>query len=433
MLLAMPSGSVHRLLFVAPFAPRLDGMHGGSRVIAQLIAALGRRHTVGVIYLRAPGEPAIDGLLARSCDLIVEVPRMWETSASRWRRALRLGAGLATGTPMWARRWWVPECHDAVRTATERWRPDIVQFEFHIMGQYAAAAADFGVPRILVEHEPGTSAAADRVSAFRGLARRVAVADHQAWRGFERRILRQFDRIVAFTRRDALSIGSLAGGVPIVRIPFGIELPASPLDPIGHGPPTVLFLGSFAHYPNEDAAVRLASSILPLVHRRRREVVVSLIGTKPTRRLLSCVGPSVLLDVAVPDVTPYLDRAAVVAAPLRFGGGMRVKVLEALAAGKATVCSPLAVEGLGVRHGEQVCLAETDAEFAGGIVELIEHPDRRRDLGRRAREWALIHADIDRPAVAYEQLYESVRAFPPRSNDTAALSDRTETAAPLRL
>jgi glycosyltransferase involved in cell wall biosynthesis len=107
-------------------------------------------------------------------------------------------------------------------------------------------------------------------------------------------------------------------------------------------------------------------------------------------------------------VTPYLDRAAVVVVPLRMGGGMRVKVLEALAAGKAVVASRLAVEGLDVVDGKQILLAETDKQFIDAIVQLLYYTERRTALAVCARAWACANLGWEGSIAAYDALYESL-------------------------
>jgi glycosyltransferase involved in cell wall biosynthesis len=112
----------------------------------------------------------------------------------------------------------------------------------------------------------------------------------------------------------------------------------------------------------------------------------------------------------VPDVGPHLDRASVVVAPLRLGGGMRVKVAEALAAGKAVVATPLAAEGLGARDGDQLLLADDSDAIADVAAELLLDPARRAALATRARTWASEHLAWDAPAAAFERLYDSLLA-----------------------
>jgi glycosyltransferase involved in cell wall biosynthesis len=116
-------------------------------------------------------------------------------------------------------------------------------------------------------------------------------------------------------------------------------------------------------------------------------------------------GEGVTVTGAVPDVTPYLDEAAVVAAPLRMGGGMRVKVLEALAAGKAVVATPLAVEGLQLTAGEQVEVAAGDEQFARSLERLVRDEARRRELASSARRWAAENLGWAPVVASYERLY----------------------------
>jgi glycosyltransferase involved in cell wall biosynthesis len=116
----------------------------------------------------------------------------------------------------------------------------------------------------------------------------------------------------------------------------------------------------------------------------------------------------VTVSTEVPDVRPYLDAAAVVAAPVRLGGGMRVKVLEAVASGKAIVATPLALEGLELRDGEHVLVAETGTEFADALVELLMNVDRRTAIAEAARRWAEKNLDQESRARAYEALYTSL-------------------------
>jgi glycosyltransferase involved in cell wall biosynthesis len=106
----------------------------------------------------------------------------------------------------------------------------------------------------------------------------------------------------------------------------------------------------------------------------------------------------------VPSVEPWLDRAAVFVVPLRLGGGVRVKTLEALAAGKAIVSTSLGVAGLGLR-GDVVMIADTAADFAAQVSLLLDAPERRRALAQQARTWAERALSAETELEAYEALY----------------------------
>jgi glycosyltransferase involved in cell wall biosynthesis/GT2 family glycosyltransferase len=300
----------------------------------------------------------------------------------------------------------VPALAARLRELAHTWRPDVVQAEYHVMGQYLEVLDGCPARRILNQYEPGVGAARELWLSSRGFERFRNGLDLRAWERFERKVAGLADAVVVFTRRDRDAMAPYAAGVPVVTIPLGTELPERALDPAGQEPPEVLFTGNFHHPPNVDAAVRLAASIFPRVRERRPDAVLTLAGEAPPAELRAVAGPGVEVTGFVPSLLPYLDRAAMVAAPLSRGGGMRVKVLEALAAGKAVVASPLAAEGIGVRDGEQVVLAETDEEFAAAILGLLADRNRRVILGTRARAWAVENLGWGRSVEAYEELYD---------------------------
>ena len=133
--------------------------------------------------------------------------------------------------------------------------------------------------------------------------------------------------------------------------------------------------------------------------------VLDVVGPYPLQSWLGLEAAGVQVAGRVPAMEPFLEQAAVVVVPIASGGGMRVKVLEALAGGKAVVASPLALEGLDVEDGVQVRVARTDAELIEATVALLRRPEDRRELGRRARAWALATLGWDHPVAAFEQLY----------------------------
>ena len=135
-----------------------------------------------------------------------------------------------------------------------------------------------------------------------------------------------------------------------------------------------------------------------------------LVGQEPGDQVRALAGAAVALHASVPDVTPYLEQAAVVVAPIRMGGGMRLKVLEALAAGKAVVASALAAEGIEAHAGEHFLLADDDDEFVDAVVVLLNDGEHRRALGERARAWSEQHLGWERGVAAFERLYDTLVA-----------------------
>jgi polysaccharide biosynthesis protein PslH len=393
-----------RILVLLPFTPRLDAPHGG-RVAAALIARLAERHDVALLCLRpVDGEP-VDDMLRGRCGLVEE---MSLGGSVPWRRPRRLWA-LARGRPIEISDSFHPQFAQRARALARDWRPDVVHLEMERMAQYLGALSDQPAARVLVAHEPAGANAADLYRASRGTDRVVRYLDQRAWRRFEPRALRTLDALVCYTERDRRILAAVASGVRTTTIPFAADLPEQALDPLGSDPPNVLFVGGFGHPPNVNAAVRLGRSIFPRISAMCPGAVLYIVGDKPPREVRELAREDVIVTGRVPSIEPYLNRASVFAAPLLDGGGMRIKVLEALAAGKAVVASARAAEGIPVTHAdEQLVVADSDDEFAEDVARLLSDPDARRALATRAREWARKQLDWEPIVAAYERLYTEV-------------------------
>ena len=394
-----------RLLFLAPFPPQAHGRHGGSRALAQLLRRVAARHDVALLYLREQSEGQVDPDIAALCARAeaVERPRLQRAGILvRLLRRARLLALLVRGVPLWVQAVDVSAFAAAAERAARDWRPDLVQLEYHVMGRYLDAVRHGDKPKVLVFYETGTDAAG---RASDNASRLLLRLDRRAWRMYERRVLRRVQAAVVLTDADGQRLADRGVDVVIETIPLGVEIPPEAADPLGSSPPSVLFVGNYRHDPNRDAARRLLQDIWPHVRNRRPDAVLVLVGESPPEALAAAAGSDVEVHGSVPAVEPYLARATVSVAPLREGGGMRVKVLEAMAAGKAVVASPLAVEGLSVADGRELLVASTDDEFGAAIVRVLDDTGLRRRLASAARAWAVANAGPDRAAAAFGSLY----------------------------
>ena len=399
-----------RVLVLSPFPPRLDGRHGGSRAVAQLVVALAARDRVALAYLRAADEPPADPAVTAACERLHEGrrPGVAGSAVRPWHRALAVLPCLATGWPLWAAARRDAGFARAVRMLAAEWRPHVAQAEFTTMAPYLAGVAR-PASRVVTVHEPGVPAARERVAGSSGLARLFWRSDLRRWARFERRALAAADAAVVFSDADRLAMERLGTATRIERIPVAVPIPDAALDPAGAEPPRLLFVGSFVHPPNVDAALHLLGALLPRLRELVPGVGLDLVGEGPPEAVRALAGEGVTITGWVPALTPWLDRAAVVVAPLRLGGGMRVKVAEALAAGKAVAATPLAFAGLDVEPGVHALVADDDAAFVDGVAALLRDPGRRAAMGRAARALAVERLGPARTAVAYDALYESLR------------------------
>jgi glycosyltransferase involved in cell wall biosynthesis len=187
------------------------------------------------------------------------------------------------------------------------------------------------------------------------------------------------------SEREAGILEDHAPGTPVAVVPNGVDLELFRASPAATEPFTAVFNGVLDYRPNLDAALYLVDEIWPLVRRRCPLAQLLLVGrgSAADRRRLEREGVAVTGEV--PDVRPYLERATVVLVPIRMGGGTRLKVVEGLAMGKAMVSTSLGCEGIAVRDGEHLLVADTPGDFAAAVVSLLEDPATARALGLAGR------------------------------------------------
>jgi glycosyltransferase involved in cell wall biosynthesis len=279
----------------------------------------------------------------------------------------------------------------------------VVQVEFGVLGEALAGAN--GPLRVLTIHDPAATLG-ETLSLRRGGLPFVHRLDARVALREERRVVALADIAVVFTERDRLLVAQQASApTRVVTIPLGWTVPETPLDPVGAAPPTVLFVGNFVHPPNVQAALSLVRDVFPAVRSAHAQARVELVGSAPPRELRDLAGGPVFVTGAVDSVTPYLDRAAVVVAPIESGGGMRIKLLEALAAGKAVVASSRASEGLTALPGRDLVIADGASETASALSALLADEDARRRLAVHARSWALRELSWSAVVDRYDELY----------------------------
>jgi glycosyltransferase involved in cell wall biosynthesis len=366
-----------------------------------MLAGTAARHTVGLAYLRYEGEPDVEDTLRERLDFAEAIPRTAarRTSPAHWYRAAGWRAGLTVGRPRLVSELTFGAAASRLGAVIAAWRPDVVRLEYPVLGGYLPALPD-SAARVLADYD----ALLETARLPRSLGERIEHRlDVRAWRRFRRRVLERVDAAVVPTERDRAALTELGTETEILAVPLGADTGAPALDPAGQDDATLLFVGNFNHEPNLDSAGFLLD-VLPRIRKQRPDAVLRLVGERPpdvsSHEGVEASGP-------VADVTPFLDAAAVVLAPARLGAGMRVKVADALVAGKAVVASPLAVEGLELTPGRHAIVADS-ADFADAVSALLSDRARRVELGRNARQWAVENLRWERALDAYDELYGRV-------------------------
>jgi glycosyltransferase involved in cell wall biosynthesis len=223
----------------------------------------------------------------------------------------------------------------------------------------------------------------------------------------EREICRKVKHIIAVSSNDARAMRDLFGVSNVSEVPTGVDLDyfRAPETP-AQRKADLVFVGSMAWLPNIDGSAYFTDQILPLIRARRPQCSLAIAGREPVHavRELAQKDPLIQVTGTVPDVRPYLWGSAVSIVPLRVGGGTRLKIYEAMAAGVPVVSTTIGAEGLDLADGAHIRLADTPELFARHCLELLEDRDERERLAARALDLVTRRFSWDRSTEIFENI-----------------------------
>lgn len=285
------------------------------------------------------------------------------------------------------------ELRELVDLAVTGWRPDIV-----VIGHDMAAAWANGlppdVPAVLTLHNLTWHwylSRARRSGAGASLLLRIEAA---RYRRHLLGLLPRFQAAVAVSTIEADELRR-STAVPVSVIPTGVDTEALTPAPEPDGPPRLLFTGTLSYPPNSQGIGWFADRVWPEVRRQVPDAQLEIVGRGPPPGVLALGDrPGITVVGPVPVMGPYFERAHAVVVPILTGAGIRVKIVEAMAAGRAIVSTSLGWEGLPhVRPGEHLLVGDQPAEFAQAVIRLLREPGLRDQLAGDARSLAERHYD----------------------------------------
>jgi glycosyltransferase involved in cell wall biosynthesis len=233
---------------------------------------------------------------------------------------------------------------------------------------------------------------------------------------------RSFDLVACASEVDRDLMEGICPGLSAGVIPNGVDTQLYQPNHEVEEETTIIYTGSMDWFPNEDAAIYFIEEILPAIQTRYSNLKFYVVGQSPTERLKRYGNrPGVVVTGRVDDVKPYFARATVYVVPLRIGGGTRLKILEALAMGKAVVSTSVGAEGLNLTAGDGIMIADEPAKFADGVFQLMEDKSMRRELGENGRRRVKTEYDWRRIGEKLQGMYEAVVAGD--SGTTGMVSD----------
>lgn len=365
------------VLFVSPY-PICPPIHGGGVFMYQTTTELAKLSELHLIVLLDwERERAAHDELVQQC-----------ASAEFLVRITGGAHGLGSIVPHAIAEFSNDDLHWLIHRQIYTKRIDVIQLEYLPLGQYAGEYRQ--IPSILFEHDIYFQSIGRQLSNMHGILKRVQAGfEYLRALRFELRLLPKMDRVQVCSRDNA---GYLLSFLPDLKpkiddnLRAGIDTRRYPFITENREPGTMLFLGSFRHLPNQEAVDWFIRRVLPLVRAQLPESRLVLVGSDPPPlHSLPNRGEGIELRGFVQDILDPLSRYEVFVCPILSGSGMRVKLLEAFAAGIPVVSTRVGAEGLAERDGDVCFLADDPAEFADRVVACIRDGAAANEMAMRAR------------------------------------------------
>ncbi len=395
------------ILFVTPYLP--DPPHSGARRrMHGLITGLARSHAVSILSLVEPGPQQAEAIAATRayCTELVTVDDDHYRLTGRQKRLLQLKSMFS---PFSYERLFLnrPALQASLDQMIQRQRYDIINIEFPRMALYHFATDS---TLVLDEHNIEYEIRYRTYKVESRLERRLYnYINYRKLRREEHHAWRKVDGCVLTSGRDEQLLRRDVPEIPTTVVPNGVDTeffrpshrPSEPL--------TLLFFGALDYHPNVEGLLFFLRSVMPRLRQRYASVTLFVVGPAPPEAIRRWASADVIITGLVDDVRPYLERARAVIVPLRIGGGTRLKILEAMAMGKAVVSTTIGAEGIDVADGEDILLADTDEAFANQVSRLLDDAALASRLGSAARRLVENCYDWRTSAHKLESFYERLR------------------------
>lgn len=386
---------------------------GGRIRTYHMLAAMKREHRVTYLSLSDGTESDADVRRASEyCDTLVRVP--YRAPAKRspafWSDLAR---NAVSALPYAITRYRSPAMRERIAQLVRDTGVDLVVCDF--LTPAVNVPDGLGVRTALFQHNV-EAMIWERHAEVAGNAVSRAYMSEQArrMRRFEGEQCRRFDHVVAVSEQDADVMRQRYGITAVSAVPTGVDTDFFRPRGEARDGRDVVFVGSMDWMPNDDGAAWFVDQIWPAIRRAVPDATFTIVGRNPTPRVRELAErvPGLRVTGTVADVRPYLERAAAVVVPLRVGGGTRLKIYEALAMERPVVSTTIGAEGLPVRHGEHILLADDPDRFASEVVALLQNPARGDRLGAAAAAYVRAEFGWDRVAARFADVCAGVSLLP---------------------
>ena len=291
-------------------------------------------------------------------------------------------ANCINSVPVTVAKYWHPEMANIIKAEAKE--HDIIHCEHLHMAQYLSE--DFKSKTVLDAHNVEWLLAQRCFQTENNLAKKCVLWwNYRKLKNYEALSFGRFDMVFAVSDLDRLEIERMGARGQVVTIENGVDVEYfQPNETVENG--SLVFVGSMDWMPNDDGMHYFIDEIFPLLVTRGLNPQVYIVGREPSKELEYMAKRTVGITVTgtVDDVRPYVEKGSVYIVPLRFGGGTRLKILEAFAMKKAVVSTSLGCEGIECTNAEHLIIADTADTFADSVELLLDDANKRRLLAKNA-------------------------------------------------
>lgn len=378
----------------------------------------GQGHSVTLVSFVRPEEVPHLPALAEICEAIHAVP----IRRSRVADAGYMIRSYLTGRPFLVERDDLPAMQEKVSNLVRQGDFDFIHADQLTMVQFglrAALVAPKKKPKVIFDAHNAVWSIIERMREnARWFLKPILAIEAKRVKRYEGELLKTVDHVLAVTDVDragleeALRFSKVKPGdklAPISTIPIAVD--TQELQPIKRKPASknIVTLGTLHYPPNADGIRWFFNEVFPLVQKRMPEATLTIIGKNPPQDFLEFAARnsgSVNATGYVPELAPYLAESALMVVPVRAGGGMRVRILEAFAYAMPVVTTTIGLEGIQAELEKDVIVADKADDFASRVVELLENPSLQEKLSIHGRKLAETRYDWQAALSAMKKIYE---------------------------
>jgi polysaccharide biosynthesis protein PslH len=388
-----------KILYLVPHIPNPTKARSYYQIRGLLDA--GHQITVATLERSAKDAEHLEDLKRIGCNVISS--RLTRTQILRnalWAVIHRL--------PLQARFTWLPALVTKLEQHLKIAPPDVIHVEHLRMAQYGLRwVREWPVVWDAVDHLASLYEQAEKRSVNR-LWRLIARYEAPLLRKYETWLTGQFPVTLVISRQDEqLFQRKKSYSNQIYLAPLGLPISEAD-DNVSRLPNTLIITGTLNYHPNVASIQYFVEEVFPLILREQRDVKLQLVGANPDPAIQALRGQNIEVTGFVPDLTEYLRRATIALAPIQYGSGVQIKVLEAFLTETPLVCSSVALRGLDVNPGVHVLVGDTAADFANAVLELLLDQDLCIQIARAGRGYVEQHHNLKTTTQNLVEIYEKV-------------------------